>query len=180
MGIVVADEIHLTLGYRVAAAWDIITNYTAWGAYGRTTPWDDEDNPPAEDSTATSMEEVQGFRLIVPANKGCVYPSDANDYDFTYHGVYWKKATSFEDALENGARWALFELNLLVGDGLPVVTFRQIGLFLDLVPASGYEGYAALLPAQTDSTGTFYYYANHTKWVRAINQSDTIVFVIEY
>lgn len=180
MGIVVADEVHLTLGYRVAAAWDMANNYTSWGAYGRITPWADEDNPPDEDSTASVIEEVQGFRLIVPANRGCVYPSNADDYDFTYQGVYWKKATSLADALENGARWALFKLTLLVEDGLPVVTFRQVGLFLNLVPAPGYEAYAALLPDQVDSVGTFYFYANHMKWVRTAQSSDVITFVIEY
>lgn len=180
MGTVTADEVLLTVGYRIAAAWDMINNYTSWGAYGRITPWADEENPPAEDTTAAAMEEIQGFRLIVPATKGCVYPSTSDDYDFTYHGVYWKKAATLEEALENGARWALFKFNLLVEDGLPVVTFRQVGLFLNLVPATGYEGYAALLPNQVDSTGSFYFYANHLKWVRAVNQSDEITFVIEY
>ena len=130
-----------------------------WMAMGRTTPWQDEENPPQEDPTVTSLDDtILGYRrfdralLVVPVD-----PTSPNPP--TGSGVISYKANQWEvvadaDAYAKQARYVYLDAKITPGeDNFSYGVYRQVGLYHNLVPATGYESNVSLNPAQVADPG---------------------------
>lgn len=121
-----------------------------WVGVGRTTSWPDEEVPPTEDRAATEVEEIVGYKLanrafqVVPDDEGSVI-HNGNRYT----------AISDLDALASKSTAGVVYIEfVLESDEFPTISYRQVGVFADLVPAEGFSNFSALLPSQVSSPGT--------------------------
>ena len=157
----------------ILQALDLKNNHTAWVVVGQTTPWANEENPPDVDLSTTDINEIQGAKrcnivsLCVPDASGTI----------EFQGQKYRLVSDSE-AYSQGARWVYFRADLKY-DQFPVVTYRQTALYIDLVPASGYEGYDVLYPTQIESNGILYYYKNHPPRYRTVESVDIVEVIIE-
>jgi len=150
-------------------------NKTVWFGIGRTTAWADENNPPAPDPTLTAVEEIIGYKKA--SEVSFIVPDEGGSVEF--RGSTWTKVTQ-GNAFTSGARWIYVKAELLYTE-LPVdVSFREYGLFTNLVPASGYEAATALLPANVSNTGVMELISFQTKITRQSSQKETLEIIIEF
>jgi len=154
---------------------DIKNQHTLWIAVGRTTAWTDEQNPPDEDLTTTDIDEIQGFKKADTVSL-CV--PDANG-TIEFNGQKYRLVDD-ADAYTEVARY-LYISAALRYDQFPVVTFRQTAVYVDTVPAAGYEDNDILVPGggQVSDNGKLYYYYNHPPRYRDASGVDIIEVVIE-
>ena len=126
---------------------------------GRTTPWSSETNPPQPNEKTTSLQEIIGYKkthratLVRPAQS----PQDDDKEKISYGNKDWVVVTT-ENAKDEGAKWVYLEADV-VGNELPLGTYRQIGFVIDLVPNSGVSK-PNLLPSEVKETGTLMYFEN--------------------
>lgn len=126
---------------------------------GKSTPWSNETNPPQPDEKATVLQEVIGYKktdkvtLVRPA----VSPADDNKNLISYGNKSWVEVTP-ENAKSEGAKWVYLESSI-VGDELPLGTYRQVGFVMDLVPNSGISKFN-LVPSEVQSIGTLMFFDN--------------------
>ncbi|MBT9670559.1 hypothetical protein GPK34_00710 [Secundilactobacillus kimchicus] len=133
-----------------------------WYAFGRTSPWDSEENPPSEDMYTTNIEEIVGYKhfekaaLVVPTNQ---LAKDAiTDNILTYKGQEWQVASD-DEALKYGARYVYLETTV-EPDDLPYAVYRQVGVYQGLVPTDAAKNKSALIPTEVQAAGTLLGYDN--------------------
>lgn len=148
-------------------------NLVLWIGVGKTTPWEDEDNPPAESLDATTITDIQGLKkvdivqFVVEDPTGEVIFKNKRYRRVDDTGIYL-----------NDARW-LYVGAWLIFDEFPVVDFRQTALFTDVIPTSGNENREILLPSQVQSYGVMLAYVNHHVRHRVSYGKDLVEMVIE-
>lgn len=143
-----------------------------WFAVGRTTAWLDEQNPPSEDATRTDIEEIQGFKKV--ERVAFVKPDPMGTISF--------KGQNYKVVPDTDV-WAELPLYLyfsawLLFDQFPVVTFRQTGLYVDVVPTPGSEGKDILLPDEVQSK-RLVAYVNHHPRVRVSYGKDLLEMIVK-
>lgn len=121
-----------------------------WIGIGRTSPWPNEAVPPTEDRTATEVEELVGYKLV-----GRAFQVVADDAGSIIHNGSRYTAISDLDALASVSTSGVMYLEfVLEADEFPTRSYRQVGVFVDLVPAEGFASFSALTPDQVFSPGT--------------------------
>ncbi len=168
-----------TLDKHVRQAYEFFIKNDVWIAVGRSTPWPDEENPPAPAFTSAALDEIMGLvkpdplKMAVPDPEG-----EIEMYAQRFRGL--PLPTSLEDALDAGARW-VYVAGWLMYDQFPVVTFRQEGVFSGVVLNEGVPpGATVLLPEQVQSYGILEAITNREKIERRDSQKNFVEFVIEF
>lgn len=147
---------------------------TFWFVVARTqTPWANEGSPPAESTTVTSLSEIAGLQRAQTVS--LCYPDPNGSIRFrgqNYTLVSDANAYSYDSRF-------LYLSTLLLFDTFPVVTFRQTGIHVDVVPVAGKENATILLPADVSSYGTLLAYVNHPPIYRTVGSKNLLEVVIE-
>ena len=145
---------------------------------GKSTPWSNETNPPQPDENATVLQEVIGYKkatkvtLVRPAKS----PEDDNKNLISYGNKSWVEVTP-ENAKAEGAKWVYLESSI-VGDELPLGTYRQVGFVMDLVAKSGISKFN-LVPSEVESTGTLLFFDNKQFQNRSEQTTAKERFIVE-
>lgn len=145
-----------------------------WVGLGRTSPWPVDSNPPDEDRGATTVDELfamklfDGGGLCVPDEAGKIIGRDGNRY----------RAVTNQEGLDEKTpyMWVRF---IIETDEFPGISYRQIGMFVDSVPAEGFSSFVALEPAHFKSLGRLYYLDNGPLETRYPNTRHEIVIVTQ-
>lgn len=113
-------------------------------AIGRTTPWEDETNPPRPNEDATEIEELIGLQRVAWIKYAKPIPNPTTlqkKLGIYYKGLYYSVTNDTEIALEDGYTSVMLGV-VLDRDTIPAipvgVEFRQIGLY-DGVKATSQE-----------------------------------------
>ena len=107
-------------------------------AIGKTTPWEDENNPPYPDETSQEITELIGLQRVDSYKFAKVIPNPTTLQKRTgvyYKGLYYATTQDSEVALAEGYTSILVEVTLDRDtiESIPVgVTFRQVGLYIDV------------------------------------------------
>jgi len=145
-----------------------------WFLVARTqTPWTDENNPPSESINTSSLSEVGGYQK---AETVSLCKEDPNG-SIEFQGQKYSLVTD-ANAYDEGARW-IYASTVLKFDVFPVVTFRQFGITVDLIPTSGHENDNVLLPNQVSDPGKLLAYVNHPPIIRTASSKNLLEMVIE-
>jgi hypothetical protein len=150
-------------------------NSTFWGAIGRVTAWDNEASPPDPSPASTAVEETICY---VQASLVALCTPVDDDEDVTVLGQKYAYVAD-EDAIDEGARFIYVKVIFDPSAGQPYDTFRQIGLFSDLVPSAGYESETWLAPENVDSSGLLEYLSNEQSTNMSTSKKEIIEIVIE-
>jgi hypothetical protein len=149
-------------------------NEVFWFVVGRTqTPWDDEKNPPAESVDVVSLTEVGGLQKAQTVS--LCYPDPDGEIEF--RGQRYR-LVSDEHAYDYDSRF-LYCSTLLKFDEFPLVTFRQFGICVGVVPKAGYENNTVLTPDQVQDYGKLIGYVNHPPIIRTAGSKNLLEIVIE-
>jgi len=89
------------------------------------------------------------------------------------------RLVSDENAYEYDSRF-LYCSTLLKFDEFPLVTFRQFGIYVGVVPKVGYEDRSVLTPDQVQDYGKMIGYVNHPPLVRTAGSKNLLEIVIEF
>lgn len=143
-----------------------------WVGVGRTTPWPNENSPPAEDPTLTTLQEIQGYKRVDSVQ---FVVEDPNGTILFRNRRY--RIVPEQNIYTEGARWLYLTATLLF-DQFPIVTFRQTGIFVDVVPTAGNENKDVLLPNQVQSARLIGY-VNHQPRIRVSWGKDVLEFVLQ-
>ena len=170
---------------RVLQAIQFIRKQWAWVGIGRTTAWTNEADVPAVIST-TAFEELQAMkrsellRLVVPDEDGAIEHLGQKWAVVSFNATLEDQSAEVARAVAAGARHVFVEAWLNY-DEVPVVTFRQAGVFSEVVLASGVPaGTFTLLPAQIAYQGVCVAINNRTAVPRASDQRERLAFIIEF
>lgn len=126
---------------------------------GKTSPWTNEDAPPATDPNTSTLQEVVGYKKVSKASLCREYVADdENKYPVISYGTRKFTLIPDEDAYREKA-WMVYIESEIVGDELPLGTFRQVGLHTDLVPKTGVDK-DALLPSEVTNAGILQFFEN--------------------
>ena len=107
-------------------------------AIGRTSPWEDENNPPYPSETQTEVEELIGLQRVDSYKFAKVIPNPTTLQKRTgvyYKGLYYSVTQDSEIALSEGYTSIMVQVTLDrdTVESIPVgVTFRQVGLYIDV------------------------------------------------
>jgi len=145
-----------------------------WFVVGRTqTPWDDEKNPPIESVDTVFLAEVAGLQKAQTVS--LCYPDPNGVVEF--RGQRYS-LVSDDRAYEYDSRY-LYCSTVLKFDEFPVVTFRQFGLCVGVIPSVGNEYKTVLLPDEVADWGRLIGYVNHPPIIRSPNSKNLLEIVIE-
>lgn len=166
------------LSGHVSRALDFYNKNDIYFAIGKTTPWDDDSNPPVPVST-DSIEEVAGYKKV--ESKFLVIPDDTGEGELVYQRNRWK-IVPYEQALEKGARWVYISTQLAYDDfEILIPTYRQIEVYsgLQVISTVSSSSYA-LIPEQVKNPGIGEALDNRTPIYREPDQRETLVMIIEF
>ena len=105
---------------------------------GRTSPWEDENNPPYPDERQTEVEELIGLQRVDSYKFAKVIPNPTTLQKRTgvyYKGLYYSVTQDSDIALNEGYTSIMIQVTLDrdTVESIPVdVTFRQVGLYVDV------------------------------------------------
>lgn len=145
---------------------------------GKSTPWSNETNPPQPDENATVLQEVTGYKkatkvtLVRPFKS----PEDDDKNLISYGNKSWVEVSP-EDATNEGAKWVYLESSI-VGDELPLGTYRQVGFVMDLVAKRGISKFN-LVPSEVESAGTLLFFDNKQFQNRSEQTTAKERFIVE-
>lgn len=148
-------------------------NFEFWIGLGRTTPWDNDDNPPQETSSVDIISDICGLRKAEIVS--FVVPDAAGD--IVFRGARYRRVNDNE-IYSVKSRW-LYIATWFEFDLFPLVTFRQTAVFVDVIPRVGFEGYKMLLPNQIQSYGIMLGYINHYPRKRVFYGKDVVELILD-
>lgn len=155
---------------------DLIDKEGLWFALGRTSPWIDENKPPDPDNTASSVEEVIGYKkaaLVTFVRK------DPDAGTIIYLGERYTPITDADAASENAI--LILIKALIEYTELPATTTRQLGIFHGLQRAASVSADAvALTPSQVSDPGVLDIIDNTIPNTRAEYQRDEYSYMLQF
>jgi hypothetical protein len=164
-----------TFGSHVSRALDFYNKDSIYFCIGRTTQWPDEQSPPELLPSVTDVTEIIGFKKVEV--KQLVIP-DANG-TIVYHNSKWSSVIP-SNALSAGAKWVYVKTVIQYSD-LPVGYYRQVGLYSNLIPATGVPaGQFSLLPDQVSERGILELADNRIAAYHAADGKDTLSVIIQF
>ena len=151
----------------------LLNTDSIWVGIGKTTAWADENNPPAPDPSTTEISEVVGYKKVL--DKYLVVEDPTNGtIDF---GSTKYRPVNESDYFTEKPHFLYLKFEI-IGDELPLVTYRQIGIVFDLVPDTGYEAYTVLTSDQVSDTGYLLTLDNRTPVTRYSDTKDVFEYII--
>lgn len=148
-----------------------------WCGLGRQTEWLDDNLPPEPSPSAVDIEEPIVF---FKADLVTLCAWSENEADVVVYGNNFEFVSDGE-ADEKAARWVYLQFTMDgTIEGIPTGTFRQVGVFSDLVPATGHENDEWLAPAHVEDVGTLEYISNRGPVVFSDNEVRIERTVIEF
>ncbi len=143
---------------------------------GRSTPWDDEDNPPTPSAELTNIEEPILYKK--PDRLAFATIDDDNGTIPVLGHLY--RLLSTEEARIVQCRSVLFQVSISILDFGEETSYRQIGLFNFLIPSEGNEMKTVLLPEEIDDVGYPFHIANRSPYYIYSHHGETISLVLLY
>lgn len=164
-----------------------------WLGLGRTSEWDDEDNPPEPTGDESTLDELFGYVLSQvevdwsEEDKKCVFAvEDEENYDFIYRDRYYRKVEDGNEYDEE-ATTLYFRINIDIEDFDSVEEFRQVGVFYDVVRDTDNTSsdatvldYDGTTDDDVDDEGNLYALSNVRAIERASDRSETIMVMIDF
>jgi hypothetical protein len=125
-----------------------------WIGLGRPTAWDGGVKP-IPDNDVGLVDPILYQKADTAVMVRAVTIDD--DYDYTWYSssqtYYFKRITS-DEAIAGNDRWIYISTTFLPGVlSLPEFTYRAVGYFHNLTPATGHENDTSLLPANVTNVG---------------------------
>jgi len=149
-------------------------NEVFWFVVGRTqTPWDNEVSPPQEDVDTVSLVEIGGLQRAQTVSLCYPDPNGAIEFRGQKYSL-----VSDEYAYDYDSRF-LYCSTLLKFDEFPLVTFRQFGVSVGVIPKPGYETNLVLTPDQVLNYGVLIGYVNHPPLIRTAGSKQLLEIIIE-
>lgn len=165
----------MTIHGRVSRAISFYNSQNVFVGIARTTPWPNESNPPDPTGNETApLNETVAYKKI--SSMKLIKPNPVGP--LVYRGKRWEEVDE-EDAYTEGARWVLVQA-VLAYDEVPIVTYRQAGVFVDLQPSAGNESKDVLLPDEIDSPGRLEVLENRGPQTRNESKKETLTFIVEF
>jgi len=152
------------------------TNSAYWLAIGRTTPWIDELAPPTPNPGIIDIEEAI---IFVKAEMVRLAKFVQSGEDVIVKGSRYKFVDD-NDAIIEQARFVYIKGRFDPSTGQPYGTFRQLGIFTGIVPASGYENRDWLAPANVTSRGILEYIENKPPTEMNLEREEVVQAIIEF
>ena len=152
------------------------TGSTYWVAIGRTTAWDNEESPPDPSPNDTGVTEP--IIYVTPTTVALCKVVTSGE-DITHLGTKYEFVAD-EDAITEGARFLYLMTRFDPTSGQPYDTFRQVGLYSNLVPASGHESDSWLAPANVSDAGLLEYIDNDVATIMTETRLEVIEIMIEF
>ena len=159
-------------------------------AIGRTSPWEDENNPPIPDETMTEVTELIGLQRIDSYKYAKVISNPTTLQKRTgvyYKGLYYSVTQDRDIALSEGYTSIMCQVTLDRDtlDAIPInVTFRQVGLYIG-VQATPTEIQYGITRAEWDSKltadkGMLEVVDNRQPISRMEDQQETILILLDF
>lgn len=128
-------------------------------ALGKTTPWTNEQIPPASDPEATTLMELIGYKKVSSASL-CrpLITGETTTFPIVTYGTAKFVLIPDAEAYRQKAMQVYYEAQI-VGDELPLGTYRQTGVFTDVTPKDGVTK-DNLLPTEVQNTGILQFIEN--------------------
>ncbi|XWX29931.1 virion structural protein [Staphylococcus phage PG-2021_40] len=148
-------------------------------AIGKSTAWSNESTPPQPNANSTKLDEVIGYKkatkvsLCRPEVSG-----ESTQYDTISYGNKTWVLVPKEKAVEEGAKWVYVE-GEIVGEELPLGTYRQVGVHVDLQPNTSISK-PNLLPSEVQNVGTLLLLDNRQFQNRTPQGTVKERFIIEF
>lgn len=150
-------------------------------AIGKTSPWSEDETtnpnfiPPECDINVQTLEELVGMKKIT--KRQIVMPDDKGDIE--YRDSRWKYVSEAE-AVEKNARWVYLETTIYSTD-LPIVGYRQIGIFSRVKKADGIaDNKIVLLPDEIADIGILEFINNRKVATRQMDTKDVFQVILEF
>jgi len=142
---------------------------------GRTTPWENEEQPPSPTSDITELEELILYKrpdrlsFVIPDSEGNIVVRGQN-----------YKAITIEEAYDVQSQLVLVQINFTVTDFGGEANYRQIGVFNHVIPKEGKENKTILLPAEIANPGYPLHIINRSPYYCYSNHGETINLLIAF
>lgn len=159
-------------------------------AIGRTSPWEDDNNPPYPEETQTEVTELIGLQRVDSYKYAKVIPNPTTLQKKTgvyYKGLYYAVTQDTQVALDEGYTSIMVQVTLDRDtiESIPVgVTFRQVGLYVGVnaTPAQIQYGITRaewdnMLP---EDKGTLEVIDNRMPLGRQDNQMEEIYILLDF
>ncbi|MNT39759.1 hypothetical protein D3C71_1788210 [compost metagenome] len=118
---------------------------------------------------AVAYKKAMEKRLVVPDPQGTIF----------YQGDYYREVQA-ADARAEKCRW-VYVSTTLVGDELPLTSYRQIGFYSELELETGVPtNQLVLLPSDVADPGLLEVVDNRKVTHRQSDQSEKLSFIIEF
>lgn len=163
---------------KVARAYNF-NNSPIWVGLGRTTSWDDELNPPAPAQETDSLTEPLIYKKATLVTFVTEDPEGGISIYRDGILVYFRAITP-EEAIANGVSSIFIECKFLPEELPDDTTYRQVGVFSYLTPATGYEEDEVLYPAEVEDAGFLEWISHQEPVYVQPNQINTIQLVITF
>ncbi len=159
-------------------------------AIGKTSPWEDENNPPVPDENMTEITELIGLQRIDSYKYAKVIPNPTTLQKRTgvyYKGLYYSVTQDSEIALQDGYTSIMCEvvLDRDTIEAIPIdITFRQVGLYVG-VQATPDEIKYGITRAEWDAKltsdkGMLEVVDNRQPLSRMEDQQETILILLDF
>lgn len=143
------------------------------------TPWSNEEVPPDEDKTATSLIETYGYKkcdvnLARPLKEG----EDVGvNRTVTFKGKTWVLVEESQ-AYAEGANY-IYIKGEVMGDELPLQSYRQAGIHSGLTLNPNVTS-LAVLPTEVNDAGKLLFYVNRKEQKRADDIRNIEAFMVKF
>jgi len=135
---------------------DFLNNTSVWLCIGRTTPWQDEENPPGAGVETVFLDEPILYKRITEMY--FVKPVQSNG-DYYIEGQWYEILTPSEARMEKTNLLVLAQ-SLSYQEVEDTVIFRQVGIYSQLIPDPEHQNETILQPSQVSDPGWLEWYAN--------------------
>ena len=142
---------------------------------GRTTPWENEEDPPVPSTDVTAIEELILYKR--PDKLTFVVPDASGN--IVILGTTYRELT-LEEARTLQVKLALIQVTFSTSDFGGTADYRQIGVFNYVVPTTGNESKNVLLPSEIADQGYPIHFANRSPYYCYTNHGETINLLIAY
>jgi hypothetical protein len=145
-----------------------------WIGLARRDVWPDENIPLDEDIEATALtDDMFGMKLFEEA---ALVIEDDTSNQILFEGKKYRKLTN-DEALQLQAT-ELYLKFTIEPDEFPGITYRQVGVFIESIPAEGFSDFSALEPNKFTTLGNLIYMDNGPREIRYPNTRHLIEVII--
>lgn len=144
---------------------------------GKTSAWTNEDAPPQADPNTTTLQEVVGYKKVTKMSLCRPFvEGETTTLPTVTYGA--KKYVLVPDAQAYTQKAMMVYIEAeIVGEELPLGTYRQVGIHTDVTPKSGVTK-KALLPTEVSSTGVLQFFENRKQQNRTADVTVREKFIV--